>query len=390
MGARRSFLILSLVAVIASLAVAVLWGPKLGIDFAGGTEIQVAFKQEAGSADIRKTLDSMGFPASEVVTFGTGDSEYLIRLQAISAVTKETTDAARAAVTEKFSEREIQRFEISPGGDKLTLRISGEVPIGALEAVVGGTGLSLGEKIADEAQPQTPEGDEVGARTKKCVSSTCTWPFQDVRVYEVNLKGVSDRVMTGLREQPWGAGAIKMRSEWVGPKVGKQLRGAAFWSLIYALAFIMLYIAIRFDVRFAPGAVVALIHDIIITIGIFTIARVEVSLATVAALLTIVGYSLNDTIVIFDRIRENLSKLRERDMLQVINISINETLSRTILTSITTLIAVVTILIIAWNTTIRDFAFALLVGVIVGTYSSVFIASPVVGWLDKRFAKKKA
>ena len=152
----------------------------------------------------------------------------------------------------------------------------------------------------------------------------------------------------------------------------------------------MLYIAVRFDLRFAPGAVVALVHDVMITVGVFTLARVEVTLATIAALLTIVGYSLNDTIVVFDRIRENLSKSRERKLIHVINQSINETLSRTVLTSLTTLIVVVVLLTVGWKTTIRDFAFALLIGVLVGTYSSIFVASPIVVWLDRRFGKKKA
>jgi preprotein translocase subunit SecF len=205
----------------------------------------------------------------------------------------------------------------------------------------------------------------------------------------VHLKGVAERVMEGLRSHPFGVGAQKMRSEWVGPKVGQQLRTAGVSSLVYALLFIMLYIAVRFDLRFAPGAVVALIHDVLITMGIFTIARVEVTLATIAALLTIVGYSLNDTIVVFDRIRENLGKIRERALSQVVNVSINETLSRTLLTSITTLLVVSVILTVGWRTTIRDFAFALLIGVLVGTYSSIFVASPIVVWLDQRFAKKK-
>jgi preprotein translocase subunit SecF len=196
--------------------------------------------------------------------------------------------------------------------------------------------------------------------------------------------------MEGLRKESFGVGAELMRSEWVGPKVGKQLREAGIWSIIYALIFIMVYIAIRFDLRFAPGAVVALVHDILITVGVFTIFRVEITLATIAALLTIVGYSLNDTIVVFDRIRENLSKMKERKLAAVINISINQTLSRTILTSLTTLLVVVSVLTIGFWTTIRDFAFALLIGVLVGTYSSIFVASPVVVWLDQRFAKKQA
>lgn len=413
MGKSRSFLILSGIVVLASLVATLTIGPKFGIDFMGGTEIQVAFQKPAASADIRATVTNLGFDSCEVVTFGAHESEYLIRLQAISPVDDALAAAAEQSFKGQFPDAKLSRFEFSPGGDKLTIRISKDVPISAIEKAVTDSKLELGvvdetlkdtdkkdsdpSAVEDVEEAANAESEEEAAgleedveESKKCESVTCMWPYQDAFVYEVNLKGVSERVMEGLRATDFGAGAIKMRSEWVGPKVGKQLRTAGISSLVYALLFIMLYIAVRFDLRFAPGAVVALIHDVLITMGIFTLARVEVTLATVAALLTIVGYSLNDTIVVFDRIRENLGRIKERKLSQVINLSINQTLSRTLLTSITTLIAVVAILSIGWKTTIRDFAFALLVGVLVGTYSSIFVASPIVVWLDTKLGKKKA
>jgi len=271
------------------------------------------------------------------------------------------------------------------------MRFAKEVEIKDLEKAIVDAGLLLGTKLVQKKKKATsttadkPEEES----SKHCESRTCTWHHQDVRIYEVGLKGVSERVVEGLRETTFGEGITKMRSEWVGPKVGQQMRVAGLSSISFALLFIMLYIAIRFDLRFAPGAVVALIHDVIITMGIFTVIRVEVTLATVAALLTIIGYSLNDTIVVFDRIRENISKIKERSLFQVINTSINETLSRTILTSVTTLLVVAILMLIGWKTTIRDFSIALLIGVIVGTYSSIFVASPVVVWIDQRLGKKK-
>lgn len=391
MGRRRFFLILSVVLVMVSLVAAFSIGPKFGIDFMGGTEIQVSFKGAATSAQIRQTLVGLGFPTSEVVTFGAKEAEYLIRLQTISPVSEEQARAADQSFRKTFPDIEVSRFDLSPGGDKLTIRVSGEIPIPELEQAIDKIGLKIGEKV--EEKPTTGESAAVKEEeqsAKRCESATCTWPYQDLRVYEVSLKGVADRVMEGLRATDFGKDAVKMRSEWVGPKVGQQLRVAGVSSIFYALLFIMLYIAVRFDLRFAPGAVAALIHDVIITVGVFTIARVEVTLATIAALLTIVGYSLNDTIVVFDRIRENFSRVRERKLSQVINVSINETLSRTVLTSITTLIVVIVLLTVGWKTTIRDFAFALLIGVLVGTYSSIFVASPIVVWLDRRFGKKKA
>ncbi|MCP4606918.1 MAG: protein translocase subunit SecF [Proteobacteria bacterium] len=389
MGRRKNFLIASSVAVTICVLTSVIIGPKFGIDFMGGTEIQVAFKKNVSSAEIRQTLTELGFPGSEVVTFGTHESEYLIRLKAISPVTDSLAASSRKAFEGNYKDAKVTRFDFSPGGDKLTIRITKEIPILEVEKAITAAGLKLG--AAEKKQKKKPDVTEKeGESAKNCAGVTCSWPYQDSRVYEVNLKGMAERVMEAFRAKDFGQGAEKMRSEWVGPKVGKQLRVAGISSLVYALLFIMLYIAVRFDLRFAPGAVVALIHDVFITVGVFTLARVEITLATVAALLTIVGYSLNDTIVVFDRIRENLSKVRERELSQVVNLSINQTLSRTVLTSLTTLVVVVVILSIGWKTTIRDFAFALLIGVLIGTYSSIFIASPIVVWLDKKFAKKKA
>ena len=394
MEKRKLFGILYAILVVLSVTAFIVIGPEYGIDFVGGTEIQVEFTQGVDAGQVRATLDRLGFTGADVQTFGAHEAEFLIRLQAISPITEERAASAKEAVQKTFEGNEISRFEFSPGGDKLTIRTAKEVEIPEVEKAVSDAGLKLGELDEGLDKPKVAEGEDeeksVEETAKRCESVTCTWPHQEMRVYEVNLKGVADNVMDALRAESYGAGAMKMRSEWVGPKVGKQLRVAGISSLGFALLFIMLYIAVRFDLRFAPGAVVALIHDICITMGIFTLLRIEVTLATIAALLTIVGYSLNDTIVVFDRIRENLGKVRERKMGQVINLSINQTLSRTVLTSLTTLIVVVVLMSIGWKTTIRDFSIALLIGVVVGTYSSIFIASPVVHWLDTRFGKKKA
>ncbi len=168
---------------------------------------------------------------------------------------------------------------------------------------------------------------------------------------------------------------IRLQEE-VGPKIGEELRGKAILAIFWALVGIIIYIWWRFEFTFGLAAVAALFHDVIITVGIFSIAGKEISLQVVAALLTIVGYSLNDTIVVFDRIREDLKIYRRESYSGVINHSINETLSRTIITSLTTF-AVVLSLFIFGGSVIHDFAFAILVGVIVGTYSSIFIASPI-------------
>lgn len=171
------------------------------------------------------------------------------------------------------------------------------------------------------------------------------------------------------------------RLEQIGPKIGGEMRGKAVAAVFYALLGILIYISLRFDRYYALGAVAALAHDVLITLGIFSLLNLEIDLAIVAAFLTIVGYSLNDTIVVFDRIRENVRADRRADFMETVNRSINQTLGRTVITSLTTF-AVVLVLYLIGGEVIRYFAFALMVGVIVGTYSSIYIASPIMVSLE--------
>ena len=168
--------------------------------------------------------------------------------------------------------------------------------------------------------------------------------------------------------------------ESVGPKVSGELIQTAVIAVVAAIAAVLFYIWLRFEWQFALGAVVALVHDVLLTIGIFSELQIKFDLAIIAALLTIVGYSLNDTVVVFDRVRENLRKYKTKPLSEVLNLSINETLSRTMMTSVTTLIALITLLILGGDV-IRGFVFAMTWGVIVGTYSSVFVASTILLWL---------
>ncbi len=246
---------------------------------------------------------------------------------------------------------------------------------------------------------------------------------------DVALTGLGEKVKQALVAE-FGKGVEIRRIEMVGPRVGKDLRQKALFAIFYSLLFIAIYISGRFELKwmmsivmagslafvvyvatiigmsvtwliilamiailvlcwvmklkYALGAIVALIHDVIITVGMFAFTDKEISLSVVAALLTIVGYSLNDTIIVFDRIRENIKKLRRKPFDEIMNKSINETLSRTILTSSTTLIVVISLFILGGNV-IHNFAFAMLVGIVVGTYSSIFVASPVLLlWHDDR------
>jgi preprotein translocase subunit SecF len=189
-------------------------------------------------------------------------------------------------------------------------------------------------------------------------------------------KGVVDPITIAVQES-FGASQVTLQQEEsVGPKAGKELRRKAQVAILVSCLLILIYIGFRFDFMFAPGAIVALIHDIIITLGAISLFYRSFSLTSVAALLTILGYSINDTIVLYDRIRENTSEELEEETEEIINKSINQVLSRTLITSITVLFVVVVLFVIAEGA-IQDFAFAMIVGVIAGTYSSIFVASPV-------------
>lgn len=200
---------------------------------------------------------------------------------------------------------------------------------------------------------------------------------------------ISGNIRSNLNDK-FGADKYEVRRvEMVGPQVGDDLKKKALMAIVYALIGILIYVSIRFELRYAVGAIIAIAHDVIITVGAFSIANYEISLPVIAALLAVVGYSLNDTIIVFDRIRENLKSSKEGEDVIIVNKSINETLGRTLLTSITTLMVVV-VLFIFGGGVIHNFAFALMVGIIVGTYSSIFVASPVLIYYNLLFNKNKA
>ncbi len=210
-----------------------------------------------------------------------------------------------------------------------------------------------------------------------------------VEIADGELKEMGTRIKKALEETKGFTGIIIERVEMVGPKVGKDLRIKALLSILYAIIGIVIYISWRFEFQYAIAAIIALIHDVLITMGAFSVLDKEFTLVIVAAFLTIIGYSLNDTIVVFDRIRENTRRRSKELLSDVINTSINQTLSRTLLTSGTTLLVVVALFVLGGEI-IHDFSFALLVGVVVGTYSSIFIASVFLLYWESRAHPKRA
>lgn len=235
---------------------------------------------------------------------------------------------------------------------------------------------ALGELDLGDYQVQQfgeREDNEVLIRVEKSSSGT---------------QGLSDKISQKLATTFSPEGFEIRRVEMVGPQVGKDLRRKGILAIIYALLGILLYITWRFELKFAVAAIIALFHDIIITVGIFSILDKEFTLSVVAALLTIAGYSINDTIVVFDRFRENLRLMRRKGYEDIIDTSINQTLSRTILTSTTTLLVTISLLVLGGEV-IHNLALALTIGVVVGTYSSIFVASPIV-FLWHNMVQKRA
>jgi len=276
LGKRKAAVILSSVLLLISIVSLFGKGMELGIDFTGGTLVEVGYQQPVDLAQVRKVLDSSGFKAASAQHFGTS-KDLLIRLA-----------------------------------------------------------------------PQ--EG--------------------------TNNAELSNRLMDSLDTEGL-AGPELRRVEFVGPQVGEELTEKGGLALLYAIFGILIYVAWRFEYRFALASVAALLHDVILTLGFFSLFGLEFGLTVLAAVLAVIGYSLNDTIVVFDRIRENFRKMRKGTPAQVMNKSLNQTLSRTVMTSITTLLVLIALGLFGGEI-IHSFAIALIVGVLVGTYSSIFIASPVV------------
>jgi preprotein translocase subunit SecF len=259
-------------------------------------------------------------------------------------------------------EANVLDFSASPGGDKLAIQLASHVPPEQVTEALRRAGLNVRDVAA--------------------FGNT-----QDNR-FEAHLLGIGDKLVNGLREKLGDRAPERpLRVEWVGPKAGAQLRDAAVNAILYTIAFVMVYIAFRFDLRFAPGGVVALAHDALITLGIYVVLRKEVTLGTIAAVLTVIGYSINDTIVVYDRIRENMQRMRDATLAQLINVSTSQTLGRTVITSAMGLISILGFFI--WGTPlIRDIVFALSVGFLIGTYSSIYVAAPLTEWIDRRFFRK--
>ncbi len=380
MRVRKFWITLSITLALASLVSLFFPGPNYGTDFRGGTEIEVAFKKHVDPGELRHKVTATGqFSEPDVVQVQdpNNPNHFLVRVQEISTVDETTKEALKKALCLGVEgenaacppNARATEVKFSAGGDKLGVRYDADPDIEKIKQQVASV-----PNVKLRISPTNPQ--VVNPR--------------DHRV-EIQLQSKGDQLMDVLKQQlgPDTVPDSALRVEWVGPKAGKQLRDSARNSVAIAIVFIMLYLAFRFDLRFAPGVVIACIHDALVVLGAFVLFRKEVTLSTIATVLTIVGYSMNDTVVIYDRIRENLSKHRGRSFADIINLSVSETLSRTILTSGATMLSVLAFFV--WGTgVIKDFALAMVVGIVAGTYSSIYVAAPLTEWIDKRMAKAGA
>jgi preprotein translocase subunit SecF len=343
-------------------------GPKYGIDFKGGALMYLRFNQEPPVQKIRDVLS--GKIRGEIsVQQISGKPEVLVGTEIAD---EKELNANRQVIEDTL------RSTFAPGGGKLDLNNSAS---DQLANVLRDPLLQAGVAISEQELQDMVKAIEAYRAQKGGILSS---------IDELSsVKGVTPAVIQALKKECSLGPFTILSAEVVGPKVGAQLTRQAILATLYALAGMLVYIAIRFEWIYGVAAVLAVFHDTIITIGIFSLINKEISLTVVAALLTLVGYSMNDTIVVFDRIRENLKIVRRESLENLINLSVNQTLSRTVLTSGLTLLTALSLWLFGGQV-LNGFSFALVCGIIAGTYSTVFIASPLlIFWQNLVESRKK-
>lgn len=363
-GKRKPAIFISTLVNIAILVGIATVGFNYGVDFAGGTVVELKFNHSISAADVRERAQKGDLHDVSVQNIGSADENaFLLRMGGVTQLTEENAEKAKKAIEALGPMRNVYA-DLANG--IVNFRSATPMAAETIKKAVEDSGTGVQEvRILGESQ--------AGAGTD----------------YQVVASGMADKVYSALSAGLEKPDFEQRRVDYVGPQVGKQLRNRGVMALLYSMVAILIYVAFRFDFKFGPGALLAMIHDVIMVAGYYLVSRREFGLTAIAALLTIVGYSVNDTIVIYDRIREDMAKYKGKPLAEVINIAVNDTLGRTILTSGTTALSLIGLLIFGVGE-IFDFAMAMLVGIVVGTYSSVYIASPLTIWLDERAAAKEA
>ena len=343
---------------------------RLGVDFVGGTLAYVKFKDDPELDRVRRTLSEGDLKAEEVTRFDELDkNEVQIRMGRIEDEESEDLIAQSDRIIEALR-REYDQEGLDSG--KLDLNNVVATALSSKLQQLDPDGVGTENSVQDSVDHYDQLAERVIAHR-----NSSGGVFQSLE----ELQGIdlSEATEKALRDNIYFGNFTVLSVESVGPKVGQEMRGRAQSAVIFSLLGILIYIAVRFRIVYGLAAIVALFHDVFITMGALSLTNSEFTLTVVAALLTLVGYSINDTIVIFDRVRENLRLMRQATLAEVINTSINQMLNRTILTSGGTFLAVFSLYLLG-GPVLRNFSFALVIGILVGTYSSVAIASPIVVW----------
>jgi len=326
--------------------------------------MEVKFSKAVDPGAIRKAVEDLDFKDASVQTYGAeSEHTFLIRVGRIALMSEDAVKKVVDAVTAKFP---VDSWSFNAeSGDKIDFQFKTPPTPEAVRATVEATGVRVRE-VREEA------GLTAGTKS-----------------YAVITQGIQDKIERDLGSRFADAAPEVRRVEYVGPAVGRELRNQGFKAILYAMALIVVYVGLRFDFRFSPGVIIAIVHDAVVTLGYFAFSGREFNLTSIAVILTVVGYSVNDTVVVYDRIRENQGKLKGRGLAEIVNLSLNEVLGRTFLTSFATALSLVGLLVYGVGT-IFDFSFAMLIGIVSGTYSTWFIAGPMTIWLEERAARKKA
>jgi preprotein translocase subunit SecF len=370
LGKKWPFIGLSLVLTAAGLISIGIKGMRYGIDFKGGTEIKLRFAQEPPVQQIRSAFESK-LPGEISVQQVSGKPEVLIET--------EIRDEKELNANRQLIDETVRGMFGSSASGLIDLNNSSSTELAdRLRGPLQQAGVPLSEQ---DLQDLTAAINAYRAGHGGILRSADEL---------AGVKGVTPKVIEVLKANTVLGPFTILSTDVVGPKIGAELRRQAVLATLYALAGMLVYIAFRFEWIYGVAAVIAVFHDTIITIGLFSLFNKPISLTVVAALLTLVGYSMNDTIVVFDRIRENLKTVRRESLENVINLSINQTLSRTVLTSGLTLLTALALWMFGGDV-LNGFSFALVMGILVGTYSSVFVASPIlVFWQNFRGKGKPA
>ncbi|MEO8370110.1 MAG: protein translocase subunit SecF [Candidatus Solibacter sp.] len=378
LGKKWPFIIASLVLTVAGFASILMQGGlKFGIDFKGGTLMTVKFAQQPPLEKIRSAFARSGKIKGEVTVQSFTDPQTQNEVE----IGTELVDEKQLSANRQAMEDVLAATFGQPGSGKLDFNSASK------DALASRLRDALARNNVPMSEPQLQKtvADILNFRDTPPRSGLIS-DFSQLS----SVQGVNAGIISTLQQESYLAPYTVKKTEMVGPKVGAELRNKAVLATLYALAGMLAYIAFRFEWIYGLAAVIAVFHDTLITIGLFSIFHEEISMTVIAALLTLVGYSMNDTIVIFDRIRENLKILRREPLESLMNKSINQTLSRTVMTSGLTFLTVIALFI--WGgPVLHAFSFALVCGILVGTYSSVFIASPIVlfwhNWADQRKPK---